>query len=250
MFRFFAWSYRQWQLSSTLQPQDGQLHLGSWLRDTSLFEQAWVSTLETAPRAWWSMQIFGFCALFSVMLAVQKDRRHVPAAWAFMLLGQLVAISFASNLFFLAVLHRDPARAPATKGTTRWFGLKQVYYALIVLQISVAIAIPQSAHTSGFLRLLLVPHVLAFAPLLLRAVWTTGKPPSEHEGKQWQWLIPAASIGALLYAATAPLLGDGMVSRSLVATLVEHPAVSSVGWDVICCWISYTTWTICGGELL
>lgn len=257
MFRFFAWSYHQWELSSPLSLTHDELYLGLWLRDTSLFKQAWVSTLETPPRAWWSMQIFGFCALFSVMLAVQKDRRRLPYPWAFMLLGQLVAISFASNLFFLTVLYRDAAPTPRTELTRaggnsrkRWFSLQTAYHALIVLQISIAIAIPRSAHTTGFLRLLLLPHILAFAPLLLHAVWSFGKSSPQSRGPPLSSYISALSLVALLCAATAPLLGKGASMQSVIATLNEHPAVSSVGWDVICCWVSYTTWAICGGELL
>jgi hypothetical protein len=70
MFRFFQWSYQQWE-SAQLEKLDGELHLGEWLRDTTLFKQAWVSTLEQPPRAWWSLQIFAFCANWSVMLAWQ-----------------------------------------------------------------------------------------------------------------------------------------------------------------------------------
>lgn len=71
MFRFFFWSYEQWAL---VHPEGGDtLRLGNWLRDTKLFEQAWAATLETAPRAWWSLQIFGFCGVWSVMLACEGE---------------------------------------------------------------------------------------------------------------------------------------------------------------------------------
>lgn len=74
MLSFFRWSYQEWasnQAAATL--ADGELHLGEWLRDTALFKQAWASALETPPRAWWCMQIFGFCANWSVMLAAQGE---------------------------------------------------------------------------------------------------------------------------------------------------------------------------------
>lgn len=72
MFCFFQWSYQQWE-STHLEKLDSELHLGEWLRDTTLFKQAWVSTLEQPPRAWWSLQIFAFCAIWSVMLAWQGE---------------------------------------------------------------------------------------------------------------------------------------------------------------------------------
>lgn len=76
-FRFFEWSYTQWAFSSgaeqLLTNDPNGLHLGQWLRDTTLFKQAWASTLDAPPRAWWSMQIFGFLANWSVMLAAQCE---------------------------------------------------------------------------------------------------------------------------------------------------------------------------------
>ncbi|KXH35370.1 hypothetical protein CSIM01_08945 [Colletotrichum simmondsii] len=74
MFRFFEWSYGQWATTQASAGLDStELRLGEWLHDTSLFKQAWASTLETGPRAWWSLQIFGFCANWSVILAAQGE---------------------------------------------------------------------------------------------------------------------------------------------------------------------------------
>lgn len=70
MFRFFQWSYTDWAQRQNLELAS-DWYIGAWLRDTKLFRQAWASTLETAPRAWWSLQIFSFCASWSVMVAVE-----------------------------------------------------------------------------------------------------------------------------------------------------------------------------------
>lgn len=72
MFCFFQWSYTEWAKTRSLSHPE-QLYLGEWLRDTALFKQAWASTLETPSRAWWCLQIFGFCANWSVMLAAQGE---------------------------------------------------------------------------------------------------------------------------------------------------------------------------------
>lgn len=71
MFAYFRWSYLDWAASSSPPVDANQLRLGEWLHDTSLFKQAWFSALETPARAWWTLQIFGFCAIWSVMLSVQ-----------------------------------------------------------------------------------------------------------------------------------------------------------------------------------
>lgn len=76
MFAYFRWSYLDWAARSpaaaaAAEDEQQQLRLGEWLRETSLFRQAWFSALETPARAWWTLQIFGFCAIWSVMLSVQ-----------------------------------------------------------------------------------------------------------------------------------------------------------------------------------
>ncbi|KAJ6441195.1 putative AC transposase [Purpureocillium lavendulum] len=244
MFAFFRWSYLQWSASRRV---DDGLRLGDWLRDTALFKQAWASTLETPPRAWWSLQIFGFCANWSLALAAQARRRAVPHAWVFVLLGQIVAISFAMNLSFVAFLLHDvvPAAAAAggkrkgkaseealgTSGTSRLLS-----YGLLSLNIGLALAVPANFNHPRFLWLLLAPHVLAFVPALLNALLPPGRALAQPS-----WPAMFASHAVVVAAATAPVLAEGGLGV-VVQTLSEHPAVSSVGWDVICCWLSSVAW--------
>jgi hypothetical protein len=74
MFCYFRWSYLDWASKQSLHDSTA-LHLGQWLCDTLLFKQAWASTVETPLRTWWSSQIFGFCAVWSIALAVQGKSR-------------------------------------------------------------------------------------------------------------------------------------------------------------------------------
>ncbi|KAF3353980.1 hypothetical protein VdG1_07879 [Verticillium dahliae VDG1] len=240
MFRFFEWSYAAWKARRLLRPgNSAKLYVGLWLRETSLFKQAWASTFETPARAWWSLQIFGFCANWSVMLAVQAKKRKIPHMWPFMLLGQVVAISFASNLFFLAVLAHDvvaPAALPeeAVKPKERLSdsddsndddddndssesakkaqpqqvltpAMAPFWYQIVLgLTVGCAVSVPDKFGTPTFLPIVLAPHLLAFTPLLINRILRR-----EAEGGGWELIL---------------------------STLHEHPAVSSVGWDVICCW--------------
>ncbi|PHH82717.1 hypothetical protein CDD82_5072 [Ophiocordyceps australis] len=114
MFSFFHSSYLDWKTAQHLQP-DAPLLLGDWLRDSALFKEAWAATLQTPERAWWAQQIFGFCASWSLTLAVQGTKKGISRLWVFVLLGQIVAISFAMNLSFLAMLSHDGAPAKHDK---------------------------------------------------------------------------------------------------------------------------------------
>ncbi|KAH6673961.1 hypothetical protein F5X68DRAFT_41017 [Plectosphaerella plurivora] len=246
MFRFFSWSYQQWALAHPEHDPD-TLHLGRWLRDTTLFKQAWASTLETAPRSWWSLQIFGFCGVWSVKLACQARNRRIPHMWLFMLLGQVVAISFASNLFFLAVLLHDvvPAKQPQSppsliKSASLWYDV------LLAINIALSTMVPAQFGKPGFMRFLLAPHLLAFAPLVLNRFMPESAAP-HGLSKPWR-TSKALAMFMLLFVGTAQLYEEGADLGVALKTLHEHPAVGSVGWDVICCWTSYVAWELLGVE--
>ncbi|KAH7184913.1 uncharacterized protein B0J16DRAFT_371805 [Fusarium flagelliforme] len=251
MFRFFQWSYQQWA-SAHPESLDGMLHLGEWLRDTTLFKQAWVSTLEEPTRLCWSLQIFAHCANWSVMLASYDKKMKIPHLWVFMLLGQIVAISFALNLSLLAFLvfedtdptgkaTREAEQQPPIAETHS--GLRKSWLAILAVTTGCALSIPWQLDHPKFMYLLLAPHVLAFVPLLLnrlisgseRAVMDQQPPPDVR--RNVRGIIVAAAIYNLPFNA-----GSGAQWRDVMRALYEHPAVSSVGWDVICCWISLSAW--------
>lgn len=117
------------------------------------------------------------------------QRRDIPHLWAFMLLGQIVAISFAANLFFAAVLlgkleHRQvPAQALPSWS---W------HLAVIGTLASVA-AIPHTRELDSFIYILLAPHLLLFLPIIAR-------PPSTVQTLGLQVLT--ISTGLILMALT------------------------------------------------
>ncbi|KAK2007130.1 hypothetical protein LZ32DRAFT_610559 [Colletotrichum eremochloae] len=246
MFRFFEWSYTEWATAHAFKEGvaasgDEGLRLGEWLRDTSLFRQAWASTLETGPRAWWSLQIFGFCANWSVLLATQARKRSIPHAWIFMLLGQVVAISFALNLSFLAILcspieDRKQQKKRKTHGASP-SSFVSWHTVILIITLLWATSIPSAVGKPGFLALLLGPHLLAFVPLLGNKLLPTsllGEPGSVWKTASMAWVLSAAFKG---------VWNENQDIAVVFTTLYEHPAVSSVGWDVICCWISFGAWS-------
>ncbi|KAN0062316.1 hypothetical protein ACQY0O_005198 [Thecaphora frezii] len=83
------------------------LRISQWLSSLSLFEEAWMEVVRDANAWWWSSEIcivtVGSWVLF---LRSEAKRLRIPHVWTFMALGQLVAISFAYNLFQLALLYR------------------------------------------------------------------------------------------------------------------------------------------------
>ncbi|KZF24002.1 hypothetical protein L228DRAFT_266370 [Xylona heveae TC161] len=80
------------------------LQLGRWWRETDLITEFWELTTETSRRFWWTQQAFLGAAAWGVFVAIEGQRRRLPHLWAFILLSQFVGLSFAQNLFNIAIL--------------------------------------------------------------------------------------------------------------------------------------------------
>jgi hypothetical protein len=80
------------------------LYLSRWLTDTPIYLDAAEIVAEKARRYWWGNQRALATVAWSMLLAIEGRRRKVPFLWAYMLLAQLVSLSFAQNLFYIALL--------------------------------------------------------------------------------------------------------------------------------------------------
>lgn len=167
---------------------------------------------------------------------------HVPHVWAYMLLGQVVAISVASNLFCLSLVlltsskdqRHDETRTPKSPPAILWFS---VLVALITVTRS-----PQTTDKT-FLLNLLTMHATIVLPLVL--------PMSRGPYETQTMYAVVGGISATLHTQTTlhafvalprdarSLLG---FAKSAWTTIHSHPAQSSITWDVIWTFISFGIW--------
>ncbi|CAA7268202.1 unnamed protein product [Cyclocybe aegerita] len=177
MFKYMVWSfsnYEQTHLSNI--SLELPLRIASWLQDTSLFEEAWYLVCFNPLNWWWSEQLCLFTVgAWTVFVATEGRRHGIKHLWAYMLLGQIVAISVASNLFYLAILLSPPPGLPrrdqhsTNTSPTLWLN--------VFLSIA-TVALTPFTSRSTFLWNLLVMHALIFLPLIFREDATTeGHPP-------------------------------------------------------------------------
>lgn len=90
-----------------------------WLADTPIYQDAFEIVAEKARRLWWGQQIDLALVPWSVLLAIEGMRRRIPNLFAFLSLAHLVNLSFAQNLFYVALL-LTPTPLPAVeKSPTR-----------------------------------------------------------------------------------------------------------------------------------
>jgi len=80
------------------------LHLKSWLNDTPVLYDALEIVAEKYRTLWWGQQLDLAMIPWSMLLSIEGHRRKIPHLWAYALLPHLVSLSFAQNLFYVALL--------------------------------------------------------------------------------------------------------------------------------------------------
>jgi hypothetical protein len=75
-----------------------------WLSDTPFYRDALEIVAEKARYFWWGQQVNLALVSWSLYLAIEGQRRKISNLWAFLALAQMVNLSYAQNLFFVAIL--------------------------------------------------------------------------------------------------------------------------------------------------
>lgn len=79
-------------------------YLRAWLTEVPLYRDAAEIVAEKARRFWWGNQRGLASIPWGMLLAIEGRRRKMPFLWAYLVLSQLVNLSFAQNLFYLSLL--------------------------------------------------------------------------------------------------------------------------------------------------
>jgi hypothetical protein len=179
------------------------------------------------------------------------SRYNIKHLWAYTLLGQLVAISVASNLFYLAILC-SPA-SPAKQQTKKAVSMSPLVYLSVLLSLATVGVSPHTDKTT-FLPNLLVMHIFITLPLFFP------QPPSATSSPS-KWSLSPSAAYLLVFLISIPIRSRTVLSTlSSIATksayegafafvqqawetLHWHPAQSSIGWDVVWTTASFIAWT-------
>ncbi|KAF2628797.1 hypothetical protein BU25DRAFT_390707 [Macroventuria anomochaeta] len=271
MFQYFQWSYNNWLTVRSQHDLDPTVkHWGLWLKETSLFREAWESVIVGHNRYWWSHQIFYWACALGLHLEWKGVRRGITYTWAFMLLGQIVAISFATNLYFLTLLLSPPQQQPITPNPKeftnpkesrseapelapvskprKWLGPWLIDGLSVTNTYAAANCLSRENYwngSPGFMPLLLVPHVVLLILPMARAIlpakfFPIGDPKTVNKIYKFLWTSNFTFVGQLVWTTYKAYLAGNL--GGIRDALLEHPAVGSVGFDVIFCWISWICW--------
>ena len=234
-----------------------------------MFKEAWAFVCVHPVSWWWSEQLCLFTAgVWTVFIAVEGrssealdflplcvhlrlgKRYNIRHVWAYMLLGQIVAISVASNLFYLALVLSELSVSSRNLSLKQTASLRLVISVLLSL-VTVALSPFTSART--FLPNLLVMHVLLFVPLVSK---TSSSPETPSPTS---FSINLKTLYRIIHLACAGIHVRTVIAalRSLQASslqpntfeeawiiLYSHPAQSSIGWDIIWTSLSFIVWIL------
>ncbi|KAF9269761.1 hypothetical protein L218DRAFT_953392 [Marasmius fiardii PR-910] len=247
----FTTSFADYESRVEVDPTHSFLkRIAVWLADTSLFEEAWAKACTGAVNWWWSEQICTYTAgPWTVFLFIQGQRYKLKHLWAYMLLGQLVAISVGSNLFYLAII-LSGWQFRTFKSSS--FRAPPVLWTSVLLSL-ITVANSPYTKTDTFLPNLLLMHVLLVVPLIY----------GNRGGEYSNWLsVPCRILYIIIYVfililrikttlAAIRATSDSSIihgfipfSKSVATVLHSHPAQASLGWDVIWTSVSFVLWTI------
>ncbi|OTB06894.1 hypothetical protein M426DRAFT_318608 [Hypoxylon sp. CI-4A] len=162
-----------------------------WLSDTPIYFDALEIVAEKARRFWWGQQIDLATVAFSTLLSIEGRRRKIPLTSVFLILAHLVNLSFAQNLFYLALLltpsplpsGNDDLELPvAPVGRSKlkkfrnvfiipkprnWHLNSSILVTALLLNYGSIFLLPYAADTPSFTNIVLLARASTFLPLIL-----------------------------------------------------------------------------------
>jgi hypothetical protein len=243
MFRFMEWSLHNYESKVKTNYNSSFVgRLSNWLVNTALFEQAWRTVCFGVSNWWWSQQLCSYTVgAWTIFIFVEGHRRNIRHAWAYMLLGQLVAISVAANLFYVAMSLSAPR--PVKQVVFH----PVVWFSVLLSLLAVAWSPLTGKHT--FLPNLLLIHTLAMVPLLCGPYLDTSKGFSMSARLLHNQVL---LISAFIHISNSLVLFftfDQPLINTLWRALFSHPARSSIGWDVIWTSASFVVWNVLSDQM-
>nr|XP_019005182.1 alpha-1,2-mannosyltransferase [Kwoniella mangroviensis CBS 8507]OCF68643.1 alpha-1,2-mannosyltransferase [Kwoniella mangroviensis CBS 8507] len=221
--------------------------IGNWLVHTPLFEQAWTIVCTGRANWWWSSWICTWTIVFTALVWTESGRRGIKYPYAYMLLGQLVAMSVATSLFLTAVfLH------PRIRSAPRSF---PVYIAFPLLMAFIpTYLLPRHVNTDKFMNSLLWLHGALLLPLTSSSSSSIAENATARIPFSMLYQMFLATAISIHYPATKRLLGvlppGQSIFDKLYKTIFTHPAQGSISLDVIWVAIIVLSWFLLSGSMV
>lgn len=217
------------------------LAVWNWSITSSLFRDFGEAIVENTARFLWVQN--ALLATLSIFFFMGAEGRHrgVPQLWSFFCLSQILPISFAQNLFYVALL------LSPDKGGRFHFSKTTSVLSAAVYCICLAFA-QEVAGTEKLIPIILVARLVLMAPLLLEGRGDASSPSEQTSvdratGDELQRIILKTAFimtGFRAYQAVQ----EGWTIQAIGDALFSHPAVASLGCDFFISALSFAAWTV------
>ncbi|KAI7339945.1 hypothetical protein KC315_g979 [Hortaea werneckii] len=227
----------------------------SWSTTSTLFQDFAHAILASPARRIWTFSELGMALTVCLHLGLEGRRRQTPRLYVFFALSQILPVSFAQGLFYLAVLRLDGGveaeRSRAAEGHGRDGGGRRREKGLMVIPSPAWVAVTCLAYggciaaacllnETGFLMpLVLVARLLLLAPRFLPLRLYAD---DSVAARAVQTALPLFALVMVGYASLTAILDDEDYGLSIPRALFSHPAVSSLGFDAVLSVISLALW--------
>ncbi|KAM0701412.1 hypothetical protein Q7P35_011773 [Cladosporium inversicolor] len=211
-----------------------------WSVTSSLFRDFGEAIVGDSARFFWVQSaLLATLSVFNYM-GTEGRQRGVPQLWSFFCLSQIMPISFAQNLFYIALL-----LTPQSEGQLH-FNKSRAVMASAVYCLCLACA-QMYAGTEKLVLIILAARAVLMTPLFLKAgrfattVTSEKVPVDRATGDELQRIVLKTSIimtGMKVYQA----MEEGFSPQSIPSALFSHPAVTSLGCDFVLSAVSFAAW--------
>lgn len=221
------------------------LAIWQWSTTSSLFRDFGEAIVLDSARFFWVQN--ALLATLSIFYYMGTEGRHrnIPQLWSFFCLSQILPISFAQNLFYIALI-----LSPEAPGQL-YFNKSQSVLSAAIYCLCLACA-QLYAGTEKLVPIILGARLVLMAPLFLKAGRFATKPTANEKtpveratGDELQRIILKSSLimtGMKAYQA----LQEGFSVPEIVNGLGSHPAVMALGCDFFVSAVSFAAWTYLG----
>lgn len=211
------------------------MYLAQWLDDTPIYYDALEIIVEKARRFWWGQQIDLGTISWSLLLAIEGRRRRVPLLTSFLALAHLVNLSFAQNLFYVALLLTPAPISPGgdelelpvvplppslwvrirntlvpTK-PANWCPHPALLLGAVLTNFASLLILPHAAQTPSFVTVALVARLSTFLPLIIPKIvpvsWGTVHPHPHNAYSSFTTLFRIVSFASFALHIKATFFG-------------------------------------------
>ncbi|CAK4012720.1 Hypothetical predicted protein [Lecanosticta acicola] len=235
MLHILVQSYRTWAAPRATAPLSIRT-VREWSVTSTMFRDFGEAITEDETRYLWTQSALLVTLASCLYMGSQGLRKRIPRLWAFFALSQILPISFAQNLFYLALLRSGPPSHAIGIPRTATTGLIAAYCICLV-------AAPYSRGSPYLIPIILFARLLLLLPLHLPFVDDEARSAGDtFTPTRAQRIV--ASLSAVLVARQVYLIRQSGASLHDVfaRALFGHPAVTTLGFDFFLSVVSSAVW--------